>query len=689
MTLTPTTRNHEVELLAPAGNREALEAVVEAGADAVYLGGKKHNMRMFRADLNFDAQGLAEAVAYTHARGVRLFVTVNNLYLDSELPGVLEHVRLLETLGVDALIVQDLGLARLLRREGVSLPLHASVMVNSHNAPMLEELASLGISRCVLGREVSLAEASRLRAETGMELEYFIHGDMCLAQSGQCYASGLVFGESSNRGRCMKPCRWKYRLVDEVTGAELHPDGAAGGPTPVPGPHLLAIKDMCMLGHLPELIQSGIYSFKIEGRMRPAEFLRPIVRAYRQAIDAYLADPSGYRLPTGLLADLRERRARDLSTCYALAHPGRGGVGYTGEREPKFFSTGAKESALDPGDLTASPFVGWAPAGGVWRESAATAGTTAALPPGRPGKPHLSVRVATLAAVGLAAQQGADLIYVGGEEVHPGATAWTLAALREAVARAGKVPVVVATPRITARREIADLARLLGGLSGTGVAGVMGANPGLLRLARVTGLPVFADFGLNALNSETVSLLAEWGVCLATGEPEASFRQLAGLAQRSVLPLEVIAHGPLPAMVLEHCVPAAVLGDQTAQQPCPGFCRGRELALEDIHGQRRPLRCDQYCRNHLYLANDTCTLPYLGDFVRAGFSGLRIEGQLYDDALVGRLVAAYRTRLDQAIAAEETGTPLAALGGAEWADLAGASPRPLGLGAYTRGITEQ
>jgi putative protease len=363
-------------------------------------------------------------------------------------------------------------------------------------------------------------------------------------------------------------------------------------------------------------------------------------------------------------------------------------VGYTGEREPKFFSTGARESALELSDLGASPFAAWTPVNTAQRESAGAGDQGAGLPPGRPGKPHLSVRAATLEAVALAARQGADLIYVGGEEVNPAATAWTFATLQAAVARAGQTPVVFATPRVTSRREVTDLARLLERLPETGVAGVMAANPGVLRLARATGLPVFADFGLNALNSETVSLLAEQGACLATGEPEASFRQLADLAQVAVLPFEVIAHGPLPAMILEHCVPAAILGDQTAHQPCPGFCRGRELALQDIHGQLRPLRCDQSCRNHLYLVNDVCILPYLDDFVRAGFSGLRIEGQLYEDAHVGRLVAAYRTRLDQAIAAVATGLPLAPLSPAEWTSLAGAAPRGLGTGAYTRGLPE-
>jgi putative protease len=670
-----------VELLAPVGNREALEAVVTAGADAVYLGGKKHNMRLFRQDLNFDEETLAAAVEYAHARGVRVYVTVNNLQRDLELPDVLRWARYLETAGPDALIVQDLGLVSLLRREGVTLPLHASVMMNSHNAPMLEALAELGISRVVLGREISLAEAARLKAETGMELEYFIHGDMCLAQSGQCYASGLLFGESSNRGRCMKPCRWEYRLVDEATGEALPAQPPAGGD------YLLALKDMCLLGHLPDLIQSGIYSFKIEGRMRPGEFLRPLVGTYRAAIDAYLADPAGYRLDPTAWRDLWGRRVRDLSTCYAFAHPGRAGIGYSGEREPKFFSVAAREPALAEADLAVSPFAGLA----TGRAEAAahegrTAGGRGALPPGRPGRPHLAVRVGTLAGVAVAAAAGAELIYVGGEQVHPEATPWSLAAVAEAVRAAGPVPVVVTTPRVTMRRELAELEPFLNDLPRTGAAGLMAANLGVLRLARRKGLPVVADFGLNVMNGETAALLARLGALLVTGQLEASFAHLAELAAGTPVPVEVLVHGPLPGMVLEHCLPAALLGNQTAQQPCPGYCRehGRALALRDNLGQVRPLRFDQYCRNHVYLANDLGALPYLSDFVAAGFSGLRLEGQLYPEETLGRQVTLYRRHLDRLRDHPAEGR----LPEEDWAELVSVSPRPLGLGAYRRGAAD-
>jgi putative protease len=284
-----------------------------------------------------------------------------------------------------------------------------------------------------------------------------------------------------------------------------------------------------------------------------------------------------------------------------------------------------------------------------------------------------------------AAAAGAELIYVGGEQVHPEATPWSLATVAEAVRLAGSVPVVVATPRVTLRRELADLTPLLAGLAGAGAAGLMAANLGVLRLARGAGLPVVADFGLNVMNGETASLLARLGALQVTGQLEASFAHLAELVSGTSVPVEVVVHGPLPGMVLEHCLPAALLGDQTAQQPCPGYCRqhGRALALRDNLGQLRPLRFDQSCRNHLYLANDLATLPFLGDFVAAGFSGLRLEGQLYSEETLGRLVALYRRHLDRLRGQADSRLPEA-----DWAELVADSPRPLGLGAFCRGAAD-
>lgn len=660
-----------VELLAPVGTWEVLEAVIKAGADAVYLGGKKHNMRMFRSDFNFTNEDLAKAVEYAHARGVKVFVTANNLMTDAELADLRPYLQFLETIQPDSLIVQDLGVVHLARRLGLTIPLHASVMANTLNADTVRELSKWGVTRVVLGREVPFSEARRLRDETGLEMEYFIHGDMCLAQSGQCYASGMLLGESSNRGRCMKPCRWAYQLVDGLTGQELE--------TRADGPYLLAIKDMCLLGHIPQLIESGIYSFKIEGRMRTADYLTSIVSAYRAAIDRYLADPAGYRLEPADWQRLYDNRARDFSTCYAFKHPGAAALGYTGEREPKFFSTGVREAVIGEADLQPAAL-------GPAEEDGAQ--------PAADQAPILAVRVGDLEAVEPAAAAGADVIYVGGEEfrrVHNGAngvarTPWNRQTLADAVrtGRRSGARVIVAAPRIAMRDEMAALAALCKLIAEIEPDGLLVSTLGQIRLAReLTDAPLYGDFGLNVLNKENVRLLQESGLQRVTAQLEASFKQVAQLAAGSPLPVEAVVHGPLPGMVLEHCLPAALLCGTTREEACARPCEARLFDLVDLHGQRRPVRIDQHCRNHVYLANEAAMLPYLGRFVAAGLGAFRIEGQLYDPETLATVVRLYARNIKRA-AADPAGyrVPLA-----DWRQLVEVSPRPLGFGGYVRGVT--
>ena len=267
-----------VELLSPAGTWDALVAGVESGADAVYLGGKHFNMRMHEGDFNFDDEMLKEAIAYAHAHDVRLYITLNNLISDEEIPALREYLAYLSEIKPDALLVQDFAVLELVHEMGIDIPIHTSVMMNTHNEHAIEKLKEYGITRIVVGREMTLSELSLFRERTGIEVEYFMHGDMCISESGQCIHSGVVFGQSGNRGRCLKPCRWAYSLIDEKTGEVLDKDSD--------GAYKLALKDMCMYRSIPQLIQAGVFSFKIEGRMRPAPFIRRIVSTYRKAIDA-------------------------------------------------------------------------------------------------------------------------------------------------------------------------------------------------------------------------------------------------------------------------------------------------------------------------------------------------------------------------------------------------------------------
>ena len=213
-----------VELLAPAGSREALAAAVENGADAVYLAGNRFGARAYAE--NFDEEALREAIRYAHLRGVAVHVTVNTVVDDTELSGLADYLRFLEDAGADAVLVQDLGVARLAREVAPGLPLHASTQMTVHNLAGVHALEDLGFSRVVLSREMSLAEIREICAESNIEIEVFAHGALCVCYSGQCLMSSMIGGRSGNRGRCAQPCRLTYELVDE-NGQEVT-NGAAG-----------------------------------------------------------------------------------------------------------------------------------------------------------------------------------------------------------------------------------------------------------------------------------------------------------------------------------------------------------------------------------------------------------------------------------------------------------------------------
>ena len=249
------------ELLAPAGSREALVAAVQNGADAIYLGGQQFNAR--RSADNFNQQELVEAIQYAHARGVKIYVTVNILLADTELEEAVRYLQFIYNAGADAAIVQDLGLLKLARQVMPELELHASTQLTAHNKPGVRFLLEAGIKRVVLARELSLAEVQEIKEQTDAHLETFIHGALCVCYSGQCLMSSMIGGRSGNRGRCAQPCRLEYRLVDE-RGRELV-DAAKIGE------YLLSPRDLNMSASIPELIEAGIDSFKIEGRMRRPE----------------------------------------------------------------------------------------------------------------------------------------------------------------------------------------------------------------------------------------------------------------------------------------------------------------------------------------------------------------------------------------------------------------------------------
>lgn len=248
------------ELLAPAGSREALYAAVEGGADAVYVGGKSFNARAY-AD-NFDSEALADAVRYCHLHGVRLYVTVNTLIYDREMDELLAYAGELYRIGVDALIIADLGAVRRIRQQLPQLELHASTQMSIHNLPGAEAAYDMGCCRVVLARETSLRDIAHIVEHARAECEIFLHGALCVSHSGQCLFSAMVGGRSGNRGECAQPCRLPYN-----------------------GGHPLSLCDLALAGHVRALIDSGVCSLKIEGRMKSPAYVYGVTRMYRRLLD--------------------------------------------------------------------------------------------------------------------------------------------------------------------------------------------------------------------------------------------------------------------------------------------------------------------------------------------------------------------------------------------------------------------
>lgn len=248
------------ELLAPAGNYLAAKAALFAGADAIYVGGRMLNARMNAA--NFTDEELKSLVALCHSRGVKVFVTLNTAVLDREMADAVAYVDVLYGIGVDALIVSDLGLVNAIKGRYPDMELHASTQASGHNADCAKAFSELGFSRMVCARELSKDEIVSLVKDSPIEIEQFIHGAMCVSQSGQCLASHVMGGRSGNRGVCAQPCRMKYN-----------------------GAYPISLKDMCLAKHVTELIGSGVSSLKIEGRMKSPQYVYEVVSIYRDLLD--------------------------------------------------------------------------------------------------------------------------------------------------------------------------------------------------------------------------------------------------------------------------------------------------------------------------------------------------------------------------------------------------------------------
>lgn len=280
----------KIELLVPASSLEVLKIAVVFGADAVYIGGEAFGLRAKAK--NFSKEDMAEGIAFAHEHGVKVYVTVNILAHNDDLPGVREYLQELKELKPDALIIADPGIFTYAREICPEIECHISTQANNTNYETYRFWYRLGAKRVVTARELSLKEIREIRANIpdDMEIETFIHGAMCISYSGRCLLSNYLVGRDANQGACTHPCRWKYSVVEEKRPGEYMPVYENER-----GTYIFNSKDLCMIEHMDDVLNSGIDSLKIEGRMKTALYVATVARTYRKAIDDYLESPEKYK----------------------------------------------------------------------------------------------------------------------------------------------------------------------------------------------------------------------------------------------------------------------------------------------------------------------------------------------------------------------------------------------------------
>lgn len=307
---------NKIELLAPAGNMEKLKMAIRYGADAVYLAGKGFGLRAYGG--NFTAGEMKEAAAFVHERGRKFYVTVNIIPRNGDLEGLDTYLKFLQDIGADAALISDLGVFQLAREAAPRLPIHVSTQASAANWRTVKMWKDMGASRVVLAREVSIEEMAEIRKKVDVELEYFVHGAMCISWSGRCLLSNFFTDgkRQSNRGECIQACRFRYSLVEETRPGQYWPIEEDEH-----GTYILNSKDLCLIDQIPQLIQAGASSLKIEGRMKSVYYAAAVTAAYRKAIDAYYAEGDAFRVRREWREELEKISHRPYTTGFALGNP--------------------------------------------------------------------------------------------------------------------------------------------------------------------------------------------------------------------------------------------------------------------------------------------------------------------------------------------------------------------------------
>ena len=304
------------ELLAPAGDLEKLKIAIIYGADAVYFGGEMFSLRAGAGNLTIDE--MKEGVAFAHERGKRAYLTINIFAHNEDIEPLTNYLKTIKDIGIDAFIVSDPGIIDLIQEVIPGAEIHLSTQANMTNYRTANFWHKMGVERLVLARELTFKEIVEIRKNIpeDMELEAFVHGAMCISYSGRCLLSNFMIERDANRGACAHPCRWKYALVEEKRPGEYYPVEEDER-----GTYILNSRDLCMIEHLPEIIESGIMSAKIEGRMKSVFYVATIVHAYRKAIDAYFADPENYEFNPEWMHELKKVSHREFTTGFYFDKP--------------------------------------------------------------------------------------------------------------------------------------------------------------------------------------------------------------------------------------------------------------------------------------------------------------------------------------------------------------------------------
>ena len=307
---------NDFELLAPAGDLEKLKIAIIYGADAVYFGGEMFSLRAGAGNLTFEE--MEEGIAFAHERGKKAYLAMNIFAHNADIEPLTAYLKRLSTLDLDAFIVSDPGIIDLIQEVIPTAEIHLSTQANMTNYRTANFWYKMGVKRLVLARELTFPEIKGVREHipADMELESFVHGAMCISYSGRCLLSNFMIERDANRGMCAHPCRWKYSLVEEKRPGEYFPVEEDER-----GTYILNSRDLCMIEHIPELVENGIMSAKIEGRMKSIFYVATIIHAYRQAIDAYFEDPAHYEFNEDWLKEVKKVSHREFTTGFYFDQP--------------------------------------------------------------------------------------------------------------------------------------------------------------------------------------------------------------------------------------------------------------------------------------------------------------------------------------------------------------------------------